>query len=106
MHVTQEMMMCDSGFNQIMSKSILKHMKCFFGVGRDWKKNEKANSCIEKAYEMNPRNDKTAFEYAEYQAGAGNIEFAKIVFEGLIDMCLTGMDLAGHLYEKVRKDAV
>lgn len=31
---------------------------------------------------MNPRNDKTAFEYAEYQAGAGNIEMARIVLEG------------------------
>ena len=49
---------------------------CWIIVGNK----EKEISCIEKAYELNPRNDKTAFEYAEFQAEIGNIELARKVF--------------------------
>ena len=88
------------------SNNVEEHFKTYEMLFRCWKglgNSEKANSCIEKAYEMNPRNDKTAFEYAEYQAGAGNIEFAKIVLEGLIERNPT-YKKARELLESLQKE--
>ena len=70
------------------SNNIEEHFKSYERLFRCWKElgnKEKEKSCIEKAYEMNPRNDKTAFEYAKFQAEEGNITLAKKVLEELID---------------------
>ncbi len=38
---------------------------------------EKAFECIKKSYTLNPKNDKTAFEYAEICTKTGNYKFAE-----------------------------
>lgn len=49
------------------SNNISEHFKCcerLYCCLIQLGDTEKAFSCIEKAYQLNPRNDKTAFEYA------------------------------------------
>ena len=61
------------------SNAIEEHFKTYERLFECWKKlgkTEKANSCIEIAYRMNPQNDKTAFEYAEMLAETGDTERA------------------------------
>ena len=70
------------------SNNIEEHFKTYERLFLCWKeleKREKANSCLEKAYEMNPNNDKIAFEYAEVCTEAGNIKLAGLVLEKLIE---------------------
>ncbi len=45
---------------------------------------QKAFACIERAYQLNPRNDKTAFEYARMLAGSGDSISAQEVLAGII----------------------
>lgn len=45
---------------------------------------QKAFACIERAYQLNPRNDKTAYEYAEMLARSGDSTAALDVLAGII----------------------
>ena len=45
---------------------------------------QKAFACIERAYQLNPRNDKTAFEYAQMLAESGDSISAQQVLAGII----------------------
>lgn len=70
------------------SNAVEEHFKTYERLYRCWKNvgnKEKEISRIEKAYELNPRNDKTAFEYAEFQAVIGNVELARKVLKELIE---------------------
>ena len=68
-----------------------------------WKKlgkTENANDCIEKAYRMNPRNDKTAFEYAEMLAETGDTEQALAVLDEITERnpsCKKALELAENM---------
>ena len=56
--------------------------------------------CIEKAYRMNPRNDKTALEYAEMLAETGDTERALTVLDEIIERnptCNKAREIAGKL---------
>ncbi len=70
------------------SNTVEEHFKTYERLYKCWKEvgnKEKEKACIEKAYEQNPRNDKTAFEYAEFQAELGNIELTRKVLLELIE---------------------
>ena len=85
------------------SNAIEEHFKTYERLFECWKKlgkTEKANSCIEIAYRMNPRNDKTAFEYAEMLAGSGDTERALAVLDEISERnpsCKKAREFAEHI---------
>ncbi|MCR4643332.1 MAG: hypothetical protein K5697_15060 [Lachnospiraceae bacterium] len=82
------------------SNLVDEHYKTYEMLFRCWKileEREKAKACIERAYELNPYNDKTAFEYAEFHAEAGDKETAKAVLKKLIERNPTYKKAAQYL---------
>ena len=70
------------------SNLIDEHFKTYEMLFRCWKRlgeREKAKVCIEKAYALNPYNDKTALEYAEFHAEADDMETARTVLKKLVE---------------------
>lgn len=80
-----------------------EHFKTYERLFECWKKlgkTEKANSCIEKAYRMNPRNDKTALEYAEMLAETGDTEQALAVLDEITERnptCKKALEFAENM---------
>lgn len=61
-------------------KSYERSYGCWIKLGDK----QKAFACIAKAYQLNPKNDKTAFEYARMLAESGDYEAAQKVLESII----------------------
>ena len=69
------------------SNSISEHFKCYERLYCCWLQlgdAQKAFSCIEKAYQLNPRNDKTAYEYAHMLAESKDNKSAQKVLLSII----------------------
>ncbi len=71
----------------LISNSIEEHYKtyeklyhCYCAIGK-W---DEAFSCIRSAYQMNSKNDKTAFEYAKYLVEKKDVVFAKNVLKDIL----------------------
>ena len=69
------------------SNLIAEHFKYYEMLYCCWMQlgdTRKAFASIEKAYQINPQNDKTAFEYAVMLAESGNYETAQTVLASII----------------------
>lgn len=66
---------CFELLNKIESyfKTYERLFQCYMSISDT----DKALECIEKSYTLNPKNDKTAFEYAEICTKTGNYELAE-----------------------------
>ena len=70
-----------------LSNQIEEHFKTYemlFCCRKELSDNVKAFACIEKAYQLNPGNDKTAFEYAGMLAASGDHGSARKVLADII----------------------
>ena len=91
------------------SNEIEEHFKCYERLYCCWLQlgdSRKAFSCIEKAYQLNPKNDKTAFEYAKMLAESGNYELAQKVLSDIIQRNPTykkAADLADSIKKNVSR---
>ena len=93
------------GLEQYEQGNYSKAIECWKKLG----KTENANDCIEIAYRMNPRNDKTAFEYAEMLAGSGDTERALAVLDEITERnpsCKKAREFAEHIISSDEDDAV
>ncbi|WP_295092191.1 hypothetical protein [Ruminococcus sp.] len=88
-----------------LSNNIEEHFKTYERLFCCWKKlsdNNKAYACIEKAYHINPNNDKTAFEFAKVNAEAGNNELALVILSEILKRNPT-YKKAADFYDALRK---
>ncbi|MCR5103968.1 MAG: ACT domain-containing protein [Eubacterium sp.] len=70
-----------------LSNSKDEHFKTYERLYSCWLKlsdTKKAYACIEKAYYLNPQNDKTAFEYAETLVESGDTDHALEVLDDIL----------------------
>ncbi len=69
------------------SNHISEHFKCYERLYDCWMHSgdtRKAFSCIEKAYNLNPKNDKTAYEFARMLVESGDCESALKVLRSIM----------------------
>ena len=69
------------------SNKLEEHFKSYERLYYCWSHlGDKKNAfvCIEKAYQLNPQNDKTAYEYAMMLVESGNCKLAQEVLSGII----------------------
>ncbi len=88
-----------------LSNKIEEHFKTYERLFQCWKElsnTKQAFACIEKAYILNPKNDKTAYEFAEMVVESGNNELAQDILQSILQRNPTYKKVV-ILYEKIRK---
>ena len=69
------------------SNQISEHFKSYERLYCCWKQlgdTQKAFACIERAYQLNPNHDQTAYEYAGMLAESGKYELAQKVLRSIL----------------------